>query len=101
MSFDESLQKGSSQNRSVGIETDYGAEWPEFKSRQGTDFSLLQKRLRPTQHPIKWLLGATFQGIKRAEREVDHSPPFHDGVKNIEAIPPLPHKSSWRCSCPN
>jgi len=31
--------------------------------------------LEPTQPLIPWVLGALFQGIRRPEREADHSPP--------------------------
>jgi hypothetical protein len=34
--------------------------------------------LRPTQTPIQWTPGALYTGIKRPEREADHSPPFSD-----------------------
>jgi hypothetical protein len=34
------------------------------------DFSLL---LGPTQPPNQWVLGAIFPGVKRPEREADHS----------------------------
>jgi hypothetical protein len=34
-------------------------------------------------------------GVKRPEREVDHSPPPSGKVKNGGYIPPLPHMSSW------
>jgi hypothetical protein len=40
---------------------------------------------RPTQPPIKWLLGA-----KRPGREADHSPPPSAEVKNGGAAPPFP-----------
>jgi hypothetical protein len=36
------------------------------------------------------------KGVKRPGREVDHSLPCNAEVKNDGAIPPLPHKSSWR-----
>jgi hypothetical protein len=41
--------------------------------------------------------GALFPGIKRLERETDHSPPFMAEVKNDGAIPPPPCTcmSSW------
>jgi hypothetical protein len=51
--------------------------------------------LRPTQPPIRWVQGAISLGVKRLGPEVDHSPPFSAEVKNGEAVPPLPHTSSW------
>jgi hypothetical protein len=37
--------------------------------------------LRPTQPPIQWVLEALSPGVKRTEREVDHSPPTSTEVK--------------------
>jgi hypothetical protein len=51
--------------------------------------------LEHTQPPIHWVLGAVFPGIKQSEREGDHSPPSTE-VKNVGAIPPFSHTSSWR-----
>jgi hypothetical protein len=38
--------------------------------------------LGPTQLPIQWVLGALSLGVKRPEREADHSPPSSAEVKN-------------------
>jgi hypothetical protein len=35
----------------------------------------------PPNLPIQWALGALFLGVKRAEREADHSPPTSVEVK--------------------
>jgi hypothetical protein len=51
--------------------------------------------LGPAHLPIQWVPGALSPGVKRLGREVDHSPPSSAEVKNGEAIPPLPHESSW------
>jgi hypothetical protein len=37
---------------------------------------------RPTQPPIQWVPKALFLGVKRPEREADHSPPYNAEVKN-------------------
>jgi hypothetical protein len=39
---------------------------------------------------MQWVPGAVSSGVKRLEREVDHSPPPIVEVKNGGAIPPLP-----------
>jgi hypothetical protein len=46
--------------------------------------------LGSTQSPIQWVPGAVTLGVKRQEREVDHSLPSCVQVKNGGAIPPLP-----------
>jgi hypothetical protein len=46
--------------------------------------------LGPAQ-PIRWV-----PGVKRPGSEADHSPPTSAEVKSGGAIPPLPHRSSWR-----
>jgi hypothetical protein len=38
--------------------------------------------LGPTQPPIQWVPGALSLGVKRPEREADHSPPSSAEVKN-------------------
>jgi hypothetical protein len=53
------------RNSSVGIVTDYGME----------------EALSP--------------GLKRQEREAEHSLPSSAEVKNVGAIPPLPYVPSW------
>jgi hypothetical protein len=40
--------------------------------------------------------GGLSLGVKRPEREADHSPPSSAQVKNDGATPPLPHTFSWR-----
>jgi hypothetical protein len=50
--------------------------------------------LGPTQPPIQWVPGALSPRVTRQGREADHSPPTSAVVKNVEAIPPLPHMSS-------
>jgi hypothetical protein len=38
--------------------------------------------LGPTQPPTQWVQGAVSLGVKRLEREADHSPPSNAEVKN-------------------
>jgi hypothetical protein len=54
-----------------------------------------RQALGPTQPPIQWVLGALSLRVKRPGHEADHSPPSSAEVKNVGAIPPLPHISSW------
>jgi hypothetical protein len=39
--------------------------------------------------------GDFLPGLERPGREADHSPPSHAEIKNVGAVPPLPHTSSW------
>jgi hypothetical protein len=39
--------------------------------------------LGPTQPPIQWVPGALSPGVKRQEREADHSPPISAEVKKM------------------
>ena len=69
----------------VGVMTSYGLDGPVFESRHGKKIFSSSKpsgpALGPTQRPIKWVFGF-FLGIKRQEREVDHSPSSGAEVKN-------------------
>jgi hypothetical protein len=59
----------------------------------GQDFSLLHSFRTDsgsTQPSILWVPGALSPGIKRPERETDHSLPSSAEVKNGGAIPTLP-----------
>jgi hypothetical protein len=47
--------------------------------------------LRSNGYPVTVSLG-----LKRQGRVSDHSPPASGEVKNVGAIPPLPHTSLWR-----
>jgi hypothetical protein len=40
--------------------------------------------------------GSLARGIKPKESEADYLTPYNAEVKNVGAIPPLPHMSSWR-----
>jgi hypothetical protein len=51
--------------------------------------------LGPTHPPIQWVPGLRSPGVKRPDREADHSPPSSAEVNNGGAIPPPPRMSSW------
>jgi hypothetical protein len=40
--------------------------------------------------------GVLSLGVKRADRETDHPPPFSAEAKSGETISPLSHTPSWR-----
>jgi hypothetical protein len=70
-----------------------------FDLRQRQDFlfsTAFRPALGPTQLSVQCVPGALSPGVKRTWREADHSPPSIAKVKNVGAIPPLPHMSSWR-----
>jgi hypothetical protein len=52
--------------------------------------------LGPTQPPIQWAPEAISPGVKQTGCEADHSLPSSAKAKNVGAIPPLLHTSSWR-----
>jgi hypothetical protein len=54
-------------------------------------FTVSSPALEPTQHPIQWVSGALFQGIKRVGHEADDSSPSSAEVKNDRAISQLSH----------
>jgi hypothetical protein len=46
--------------------------------------------LGPKKHPIKWVPGALFLGVKRLGHEADHSPSFTAELENriLRLLPP-------------
>jgi hypothetical protein len=53
--------------------------------------------LGPIQPPIQWVPGALSLGVKRSERETDHSPPPSAEVKEcMELYLYSPNTPSWR-----
>jgi hypothetical protein len=53
--------------------------------------------LGPTQPPIQWVRGALSLGVKRSEREADHSPQFSAEVKErMELYLYFLNTHSWR-----
>jgi hypothetical protein len=61
---------------------------------------LLSTSSRPalelTHPPIHWVRGALSPGVKRSEREADHSPPSSAEVKNTWMYTSTLHTTSWR-----
>jgi hypothetical protein len=51
--------------------------------------------LGPTKSHIQWVPGNLSQGVKRPEREADHSLPSRAEDKNGGAKPPQPRTPSW------
>jgi len=49
----------------------------------------------PTKPPIKWVPGTLTPGVKRVERQADHSPPSNAKVKNKLSYTSTPKMSSW------
>jgi hypothetical protein len=81
----------------VGIEPSYGLDDRGSISGRGKAFLFSitsRKSLRPTKPPIQWAQGVLSPGVKRQEREAEHSPPSNAEIKNGGAIPPLPRMSS-------
>jgi hypothetical protein len=67
-------------------------------SAEARDFSLLHSvQTVSADHRASYAMGGgfLFSGLKRLEREDGRSPPSSAEVKNIEAIPPIPHTSLW------
>jgi hypothetical protein len=64
----------------------YGLDGRGFESQQGQGIFLFttasRTALGPTQLPIQWVPRALSLGVKRPEREADHSPPPSADVKN-------------------
>jgi hypothetical protein len=50
-----------------------------------------RQALRPTQLLTQWTPRALTSGVKRPERETDHSPLFSAEVKNASSFTPFPH----------
>jgi hypothetical protein len=48
------------------------------------------------QPPIQWVPGALSPRLKQLGHEADHSPSSSAEDKKGDAIPPLPHTSSWK-----
>jgi hypothetical protein len=83
-----------SRGSSVGIVTPYGFDGQGLNP--GRDkiylFSTASRpAVGPTQPPIQWVLGEISSGVKRQEREADHSPPSRAEANNGVAISPPPY----------
>jgi hypothetical protein len=89
-----------SKNRgsSVGVVTGYGLDDRMIEVRFPVGLGIFlfttpsRPTLRPTQPPIQWVAGALSLGVKREEREADHSHPSSADVK--ECVDPYLHSSS-------
>jgi hypothetical protein len=83
---------------SVGIATGYGLDARGLIPGRGKVFFSItsEQALEPTQRPVQWVPRALSAGVKRPEREADHSLSSSDKVKNVLTIPPLPHTPLWR-----
>jgi hypothetical protein len=79
-----------SRDSSVGIALGYGLEdrGPRVRFPAGLGIFLFttasRTALGPTQPPIQWVPGALSLGVKRPEREDEHSPPSSAEVKCVE-----------------
>jgi hypothetical protein len=77
--------RGSSVGIAIGNGLDYRGSGG-FNSRRELGIFLFSTASRlplgPIQPPIRWVPGALSQGVKRLEREADHSSPSSTEVKN-------------------
>jgi hypothetical protein len=84
------------QGSSVSIVTRQRIRWPEFHSRQGQSrnfsfFAAASKPvLGPTQAPIQWVPGALSSGVKRPDREADHSTASSNEIRNASNYTSIP-----------
>jgi hypothetical protein len=78
-----------SRDSLVGIALGYGLD-----DRQGLGIFLFttasRTALGPTQPPIQRVRGALSLGVKRPERESDHSPPSNAEVRNAWSYTSIP-----------
>jgi hypothetical protein len=85
-----------SRDSSVGIALGYGLDdrGSRFDSKRGLGIFLFttasRMALGPTQPPIQWVSGALSLGVKRPEREADHSLPSSAKVKNAWSYTSIP-----------
>jgi hypothetical protein len=76
----------------VGIAPGYGLGGSGLIPGRDTES---RPAMGPAEPPTQWIRGTLSPRAKRPGCEADHSPPSTAAVKNGEAIPPLPHISSW------
>jgi hypothetical protein len=90
--------KHSSWDNSVGIATGHGLDGRGSIPGKSKRFVSSRPALGATQPTIQWVPGggALSPEVNRPERERGHSLMYSVDAKNGEAIPPLPHTSSWR-----
>jgi hypothetical protein len=69
-----------------------------YSARQGLGIFLFttvpRPALGPTQPPIQWVPGALSLGVKRPEREADHSPPSSVEAKNAWSYTSIPQQGA-------
>jgi hypothetical protein len=83
-----------SHDSSVEIATGWTAGVP-FPAGSGILLTVSRPFLVPTQPPIKRVLRAFSQGVKRPGREANRLPSSSAEVKNGGAVPPVPNMSPW------
>jgi hypothetical protein len=76
----------------LGYKLDDGRILVRFLA-EGREYPLLYNV--PTQPPTQRFSSVISSKLKRQGREVDHSPPSNDEIKNGGAISSFPHTSSW------
>ena len=84
------------RDSSVGIATRYGLDSPGIESRLGARFSA-SVQTGPGAHPASYTMGtASFPGVKRPGRGVDHPPPSSTEVEGrVELYICSPSGPSW------
>jgi hypothetical protein len=91
-------KRDSSFLKRVWIATSYGLDCCGSSPGRGKRFSLfhsIQAASGPIHPPIQWVPRSVSPGVKRPEREADHSPLSNAEVKNGTATSSIPHTSSW------
>jgi hypothetical protein len=84
---------------SLGITIGYALDGRSSISGRGKRFdSIPQRQDRLWGHPASYPTSTRglSRWLKRSESEADNSPPSSPDVKNCGAVPPLPHRTSWR-----
>jgi hypothetical protein len=85
--INRALQFIESRDSSVGIALGYGLDDRGSRVRFPAGLGIFlftnasRTALGHTQPPIQWVTGALSLGVKRPEREADHSSPFSSEVK--------------------
>jgi hypothetical protein len=98
------FSSNTSQDSSVGIATGYGPDdrmigfrFPTEAGNFSPHHSVHTGSVWPTQPPVQWVTGALSLGLKRSEREADHSPPSSVDVEEyVELYLHSPNAPSWR-----
>jgi hypothetical protein len=87
MNFCNYERSVGSRDSVVGIATGYGLDDRGVGVRVPLASRIFSTLSRPalgsTQPPVQWVPGALSPGVKRQERESDHSPPANAEVKKM------------------